>query len=1317
MDIAIRRNSLRSTGTPARCVTSILGKSARATGVCLLMMSILAASPTAAQVLLRKVAPSTVTVDSEDDANFAGGASLKTDPELEQFLKKADQFAQDGRYDLACVLWQRVLDESSGTVMTRDDWTQKTSRRMYRRYRSVAGEIEQTIAQLPPAGLRTYRLTADGEAKALLAQATGDGEEEALAQVTSRYFLSSHGDDAAYRLACLRMDRYDFVGASRLLSKIMNDYPDSNIAKSEMLLRMVVASARVGDQQSATTALQGLKEDRVGASTHLVKLVEADMAREGIDAVHLAHASEYWPIAYGNSARTGHMKALPGKVTATTMSELWTQQFDFTPFSPSTNDYPYQVYKELEQLSKRPISPQQQAGPQSREALLGRWKQRGWSPAGDALLADGHVYYKASDRVVCRDVQTGDLIWAGRSNKFQLDQLSAIYLQRGQQLGYPASANEAMLFGDRIHQGMAISDGWLFNIEGPLIDDFGSIPPQPGVQQGRRFGYGGSIARARRNWMAAYDATNGKLKWHRSAGGAEEGGKFDVGFMSAPVPFARFLLVPVIDGGSLWVYALEKTTGETVWKSFLCDDPASGASPWSPVALAVDGGDAYISTGAGVIFAIDALNGSTRWAVRYQRTGVQGGNVNHRNVYQMIGQIKGWREDMIIPHGKHLLVMASDSDELFAIDRRTGAFLWESPRTPYNDVPAGEYCLGVVGDGLYIGGKNIVRRYDIPSGRLRWEAKLDESLGRGALTNDAVYVPENETVVRLDLKGGKRLSQVGVFSASQEPVGNLYTDGKRLMSLGLGRIYALTDLSYRLDLLAEKIKDGDVQAQLERMRLRIKENNREGALEDLGGAYQTLLRKRKAEEAVATLCLGIDELALATSDPQLALKMIAAMPTAHSGTDDPLADQVIDKRDEVMAAALKRIAESPIEGAAEQVINIVTLCSEDHLMWAARSAMEATATSADAETLREALNSPRVGVRTVAMAGLPGAFGDDAGKILIGLLRDDSDHIKLEAAWTLGNTGDRRALTAFGELLEAEDVKVRARSAQALRAMTGEKIEFSAYEDAGPRAQQAKAWQEWIASDGQTAKLEFPIRQGAFLIGRTLICYYSQNKVIELDSDGKETWSTSVPYAWGCHGLPNGHRVIASYSQKFVVEYDKEGREVWKKTGLPGAPFSVQRLENGNTLVTCSDNQKVLEIAPDKSIAWQIDISGRPMDAKRLENGNTLIALQTLGKVVEVNRDGKVVWEVENQGGVLSASRLENGNTLVCRQANNMVVELNRRGDVVWSKGELRNPYDAQRLPNGNTLIVDYKGVQEVDAKGEVVWERKGNGASRVHRY
>src|SRR4029453_8301877 len=107
------------------------------------------------------------------EKDFPGGAALKTDPEQQRLLQRAEQCVADGRLDLAAVLWQKVLDEAGDTLMTRDG----------RLYTSLAEEVEQTLARLPKAALETYRISADGEAQALLAAAGASGEEEALAQV------------------------------------------------------------------------------------------------------------------------------------------------------------------------------------------------------------------------------------------------------------------------------------------------------------------------------------------------------------------------------------------------------------------------------------------------------------------------------------------------------------------------------------------------------------------------------------------------------------------------------------------------------------------------------------------------------------------------------------------------------------------------------------------------------------------------------------------------------------------------------------------------------------------------------------------------------------------------------------------------------------------------------------------------------------------------------------------------------------------------------------------------------------------------------
>src|SRR5690606_8030736 len=114
------------------------------------------------------------------------------------------------------------------------------------------------------------------------------------------------------------------------------------------------------------------------------------------------------------------------------------------------------------------------------------------------------------------------------------------------------------------------------------------------------------------------------------------------------------------------------------WKTYLCDEPSGGCSHWSPVGVSVEGGEVYVATGSGVVFALDATSGSIRWAVRYRRDGST--NSQLQNYFGYGGQLlelKGWDEDLAIPHGKALVVIASDHDRIFAIDRRTGELLWD----------------------------------------------------------------------------------------------------------------------------------------------------------------------------------------------------------------------------------------------------------------------------------------------------------------------------------------------------------------------------------------------------------------------------------------------------------------------------------------------------------------------------------------------------------------------------------------------------------------------------------------------------------------
>jgi outer membrane protein assembly factor BamB len=76
--------------------------------------------------------------------------------------------------------------------------------------------------------------------------------------------------------------------------------------------------------------------------------------------------------------------------------------------------------------------------------------------------------------------------------------------------------------------------------------------------------------------------------------------------------------------------------------------------------------------------------------------------------------------------------------------------------------------------------------------------------------------------------------------------------------------------------------------------------------------------------------------------------------------------------------------------------------------------------------------------------------------------------------------------------------------------------------------------------------------------GRYLVCVYSANKVLELDTKGKVLWECTVQTPSSARRLPNGRTLVSSMDAKTVVEFNRLGKPVWKQS-TQGRPFFVLR--------------------------------------------------------------------------------------------------------------------------------------------------------------
>ena len=121
------------------------------------------------------------------------------------------------------------------------------------------------------------------------------------------------------------------------------------------------------------------------------------------------------------------------------------------------------------------------------------------------------------------------------------------------------------------------------------------------------------------------------------------------------------------------------------------------------------------------------------------------------------------------------------------------------------------------------------------------------------------------------------------------------------------------------------------------------------------------------------------------------------------------------------------------------------------------------------------------------------------------------------------------------------------------------------------------------------------------------------------------------------HQLANGNILAAHEGEGAVREgWTPSGKVVWEYTGVENAGDAL-RLPNGNTLICCGTQKRVIEVTPDKQIVWEFGAADAPelnitwvSSIQQLKNGHLLIGNFCLrgqeGKgahAFEVTRDKK----------------------------------------------------------------------------------------------
>lgn len=220
----------------------------------------------------------------------------------------------------------------------------------------------------------------------------------------------------------------------------------------------------------------------------------------------------------------------------------------------------------------------------------------------------------------------------------------------------------------------------------------------------------------------------------------------------------------------------------------------------------------------------------------------------------------------------------------------------------------------------------------------------------------------------------------------------------------------------------------------------------------------------------------------------------------------------------------------------------------------------------------------------------------------------------------------------------------------------------------------------------------------------TLITDYSLNRVVEITPSGRVYWeyngrktaehALSNPVRATANGLQ--HVLIVDQGRHRVLEVNKESDflMMYGKTDEPGIkdgqlnmPSDIQRLFNGNLLITDTGNHRIIELE-DANIVWQY---GNP---DNLDSGG-----------------------YGSDPGLLSypqsALRLANGNTLIVDAGNMRLIEVTDEGDIIWEhhtnegpeEHQMDSPFRAAKTTTGLVMVLSETSVMEIDPnEKKVVW-------------
>lgn len=240
----------------------------------------------------------------------------------------------------------------------------------------------------------------------------------------------------------------------------------------------------------------------------------------------------------------------------------------------------------------------------------------------------------------------------------------------------------------------------------------------------------------------------------------------------------------------------------------------------------------------------------------------------------------------------------------------------------------------------------------------------------------------------------------------------------------------------------------------------------------------------------------------------------------------------------------------------------------------------------------------------------------------------------------------------------------------------------------------------------------------------------ADNRVLLVDQRGNIVWqygqfnvtgsgpnqlNTPVQNTYLPEPNRDDHILITDQGNGRVIEVRRSDKAiVWEYDGLNN-PNSAELLTSGNILIADENNNQALEVThttPSNVVHTYTTAGGMAFSgvafASRLPNGHTLITDSNNSRIVETDEKGADFWQFFTNVRAGSnpsplptrAVRLTGGDTLISDQFNNQVIRVDASGNIVASYGTINDPgfspssaLTKMNGPYSAYVIGDYTGM------------------------